>query len=140
MFKSCPRNQATPSCICFRMPSSSIEVVDLLFRKMNELVPSSVYPGHVLQITERINGTAFFPGGCGLYCKERDRDEDDFPFGGAMILGHNFDSEAGFKKSLENGEETLTSGTWQSILDKPDCEFSDDLVQNVQKYHAKYRD
>jgi hypothetical protein len=65
----------------------------------------------------RIKGTAFFPGGSGLYLEQRDRNIVEFPFGGVMILGHNFDSETGFQKSLSNGSENLASGTWRSLLD-----------------------
>jgi hypothetical protein len=83
---------------------------------MDELVPAALYPTHVRQIPGLINGTAFFPGGSGLYLKERDRNIVEFPFCGVMVLGHNFDSEAGYRKSFERGEEILTTGTWGPIL------------------------
>ena len=98
------------------MPTPFHEFVDRLFTKMDELVPAALYPTHVLQIPRLINGTAFFPGGSGLYLKERDRNIVEFPFGGVMVLGHNFDSESGFRKSIERGEEILTTGTWGPIL------------------------
>jgi hypothetical protein len=87
------------------MPTPVIEVVDRLFIRIDELVPAALYPDHVLQIPGRINGTGFFPGGSGLYLEERNRDLVEFPFGGVMILGHNFDSESGFKKSLKRGRK-----------------------------------
>ena len=103
------------------MPNYSdgfLKVVDELFREMNELVPSALYqPAQVVQISGRISGTAFFPGGCGLYLEERDRNAVKFPVGGVMILGHNFDCETGFQKSLENGKEDLKGrGTWRPLL------------------------
>jgi uracil-DNA glycosylase len=33
-----------------------------------------------------------------------------------MILGHNFDSEVGFRESVQRGKENLKSGTWRSLL------------------------
>ena len=101
------------------MPNYSdgfLEVVDGLFREMNELVPSALYhPAQVVQISGLILGTAFFPGGYGLYLEERDRNAVKFPFGGVMILGHNFDSETGFTQSLKRGKENLNKGTWGSL-------------------------
>lgn len=98
------------------MPTTFIEVVDRLFTKMDELVPAALYPDHVLQVPGRINGTAFFPGGRGLYLEERDQSAVEFPFGGVMLLGHNFDSEFGFQNSHQRGKEKLTSGTWRSMI------------------------
>ncbi len=83
---------------------------------MEELVPSSLhYSAHVCPIPGRIEGTAFFPGGSGLY--SRDSAVTEFPHGGAMILGHNFDSEAGFQQSFQRGREVVTKGTWAALLD-----------------------
>jgi hypothetical protein len=98
------------------MPTPFIEIVDRLFTKMDKLIPAALYPDHVLQIPRRINGTAFFPGGSGLYLEERDQSTVEFPFGGVMLLSHNFDSESGFQNSLQRGKEKLTSGTWRSLI------------------------
>lgn len=98
------------------MAESFIETVENLFTKMDELVPTSLYPAEVLPIPGRISGTAFFPGGAGIYLERRDRSTVEFPFGGVMILGHNFDSEEGFKKSLQRGREVVTRGTWGQLL------------------------
>ena len=38
------------------------------------------------------------------------------PIGGVMIVGHNFDSEAGFKRTLKNGGENLKGPTWKNLL------------------------
>lgn len=99
------------------MPRSAIEIVDSLISTMNELVLLALYPAHVLPIPGRIEGTAFSPGGTGLYSEARDRRAVEFPRNGAMILGHNFDSEVGFRKSFANGRENLNVGTWRSLLD-----------------------
>jgi hypothetical protein len=51
-----------------------------------------------------------------LHFENRDLNSVEFPFGGVMILGHNFDSEAGFKKSFATGKEQLTTGTCGPLL------------------------
>jgi hypothetical protein len=93
-------------------------VVAGLLADMDALVPSELYPADVLSIpNQKITGTAFFPGGSGLYLEDVGADDDvQFPFGGAMILGHNFDSEIGFHKSFSDGKESLTSSTWGPLL------------------------
>lgn len=67
------------------------------------------YPDGVLPITERIPGTAFFPGGDGLWKEEG---AIEFPVGGVMVLGHNFDSEKGYHRSLAVRKENLKGPTW----------------------------
>jgi hypothetical protein len=98
------------------MPTLYHDVVDRLFAKMDELVPAAIYPSVVPRITERIEGTAFFPGGSGLFLEGRDRQDVQFPFGGVMVLGHNFDSESGFNKSFARKGEILATGTWGPLL------------------------
>jgi hypothetical protein len=83
---------------------------------MNYCVPFELYPPDVVTITDRISGTAFFPGGCGLFLEGRDTNSVQFPHGGVMIVGHNFDSEDGFNASLKRGKEKLTGGTWRTLI------------------------
>jgi hypothetical protein len=98
------------------MSAPLLEVVDHLFKTMDELVPTALYErAHVRPIPGRIPGTAFFPGGSGLDL--RDPAVEEFPFGGAMILGHNFDSEAGFQASFARGREDVNKGTWGALLE-----------------------
>lgn len=98
------------------MSGPFLEVVDHLFHTMDELVPTALYKAaHVRPILGRIEGTAFFPGGSGLDL--RDPSVAEFPFRGVMILGHNFDSEAGFQASFQRGEEVVTKGTWGALLE-----------------------
>ncbi len=92
------------------MSGPFLEFVDPLLRSMYELVPTALYErAHVRPIPGRILGTAFFPGGSGLHFS--DAAVAEFLFGGVMILGHNFDSEAGFQASFERGEEDVKKGT-----------------------------
>ena len=95
----------------------SDETISLLNEAMSKTVPLDSYPSRVLPMpVERIAGTAFFPGGSGLYLEDREPASVVFPVGGVMILGHNFDSEAGFMASVARGKEKLTSGTWAPLL------------------------
>ncbi len=96
------------------MPTRSPDLIQHLFAKMNELIPS--YPDEVVRIPARIEGTAFFPGGDGLYREGGAPAISDLPLGGVMILGHNFDSERGFRASVDRGSESLTTGTWRNLL------------------------
>ncbi len=98
------------------MSAPFLEVVDQLFHTMDELVPTALYKAaQVRPIPGRIQGMAFFPGGSGLDL--RDPAVAEFPVGGVMILGHNFDSEAGFQASFQRGHEVVTKGTWGALLE-----------------------
>lgn len=56
---------------------------------------------------ERLGGTAFFPGGAGLWDARLGRALPPMPVGGVMVLGHDFYSEAGFRKfAARRGEST----------------------------------
>lgn len=91
------------------MTDSQFRRVDALFEKLRSI---SDYPEGVIPVRARIPRTAFFPGGNGLLHAEQ-----DIPVGKVMVLGHNFDSEKGFEKSLARGEEKITGATWRNLLD-----------------------
>jgi hypothetical protein len=74
------------------------------------------YPRGVLQVPHPIVGTAFFPGGFGLWNPKSKRPLPDFPIGGVMILGHDFHSEAGYHESVARGAESLQQPTWRNLL------------------------
>lgn len=81
------------------------------------LADFGVYPDGVGSIPRRIQGTAFFPGGSGLWNTQADQPLPPFPLGGVMIVGHNFDSEAGYLWSLQHAGENLQGPTWANLLD-----------------------
>jgi hypothetical protein len=76
----------------------------------------SAYPEGVIPVPAAIPGTAFFPGGYGLWNSQADADLPEFPRRGVMIVGHDFHSEAGYKLSFENGRERETQPTWGNLL------------------------
>jgi hypothetical protein len=63
-----------------------------------------------------IAGTAFFPGGYGLWHPEGGHPLPPMPIEGVMVLGHDFHSEEGYKASFALGHEPLTQPTWRSLL------------------------
>ena len=87
--------------------------VNYLFELHDQL---SSYPEGVVRISKRIPCTAFFPGGYGLWNTQRDKPLPQMPISGVMIVGHNFDSEVGFERALNNGKENLKGPTWNSML------------------------
>jgi len=72
------------------------------------------YPQDVVPVNGRIKGTAFFPGGDGLWKEHQQNDE--LTIGGIMIVGHNFDNVTGFQKSLQQGTEPINCPTWRNIV------------------------
>jgi len=107
----------TPHQACMRHP------VELLLDTLSEVKP---YPEGVVPFSARLPGTAFFPGGAGLWGAQGDRPLPIMPIGGVMILGHDFHSEAAFAKTLVSGGEVHLSRagpnyrrvpTWEALLD-----------------------
>lgn len=86
--------------------------VERLFNLLTDLD----YPDGLVAVPdEKIHGTAFFPGGYGLWRETRGGPLPPMPRGKVMVLGNNFDSECGFRRSLLAGDE-LHTRTWQNLL------------------------
>lgn len=75
-----------------------------------------VYPPNTLPIDDVIAGTAFFPGGHGLWAEEGATTLSPWPENGVMIVGQDFDCEPSYRESAKRGEEILTAGTWRQLL------------------------
>ena len=86
-------------------------VTDTLFYKLKISITS--YPDGIIQLPDsRIEGTAFFPGGDGLY-EHKNLEKSDI-----MILGQDFDNEENFEKAKKNRSEiTVPKGnpTWNNL-------------------------
>lgn len=68
-------------------------------------------PVRVLPVPEvRIAGSAFFPGGDGLWQATSD------PRGGVMVVGKIFGCLADFEKSRDRGHEDMGMSTWKRLL------------------------
>lgn len=83
--------------------------VERLFERLATFGP---YPAGVVPMTGRIAGTAFFPGGAGLWNVRPGAALPPMPVGGVMVLAHNFDSETSFERSLTRGVEHTNGPTW----------------------------
>lgn len=70
------------------------------------------HPDGVLPVPTAIQGTAFFPGGHGLWMEDG---EPTFPVGGIMVLGHDFHSVTEYVRSRERGKEDLNAPTWRNL-------------------------
>jgi hypothetical protein len=91
-----------------------------LFEKSKEMVFS--YPDEIKAIqNNRLTGTAFFPGGDGIYKQSKFIEKDSYPI---LILGKDYDNEYNFKivKGLPNQSEMDNkNNTWvnlKKILDE----------------------
>jgi hypothetical protein len=82
--------------------------IELLYQEVDKLE----YPDSMLKVRGEIPRRAFFPGGKGTF------DNSDQIFDKSiMILGQDFDSDKGFKKSLHQGEEDIQKNTtWRNLL------------------------
>jgi hypothetical protein len=108
------------------------QIITDLFDEMNRTVTD--YGPGALRIDDRIDGTAFFPSGAGLWRGLSDHGQmpTDFPSAPLMILGHNFDKVSAFRASCRRGIELMEGGTWlvlrrclESARVKPEeCFFS----------------
>ncbi len=85
--------------------------VDYLLEQLAEFV----YPQGVARVPRRIPGTAFFPGGSGLWREIPSDDLPPMPIEKVMVLGNYFDTEDGYQKSQEKGDELYTP-TWNHLL------------------------
>lgn len=81
-----------------------------------EHAPATGYPPGVLAVPEPILGTAFFPGGYGLWNPTGNQELPPFPVGGIMVLGHDFHSKGGYLASFARGAESSTQPTWRNLI------------------------
>ena len=69
--------------------------------------PPNGYPAGVVAVPQPIPGTAFFPGGYGLWRPDASEPLPPFPKRGVMVLGHDFDSQSGYRESLARGHALM---------------------------------
>src|SRR5205823_522257 len=73
------------------------------------------YPRGVVPVHRAVTGTAFFPGGYGLWRRSTESQLPEFPVERTMVLGQDFDSEAGYLRTLlRDGPES--NATWRNLL------------------------
>lgn len=94
-----------------RRELAGVHPVAYLFERLRDVAP---YPAGVVPVPDRIRGTAFFPGGAGLW--QTGLELPPMPTHGVMILGHNFDTLAGFERAMSHAGENLRGDTWRNLL------------------------
>ena len=111
--------------------------IEDLFNAIKTVEP---YPTGVVPVPKMLSGTAFFPGGSGLWLGDSGSwytpsDRPDMPTGKVMILGHNFDSEAGYRETeAVAGQHELESATWWNLhplLQSVDIQLEDCFFTNA---------
>ncbi len=88
------------------------------------------YPPTMLKINGEIEGVGFFPGATGMIGESQKVSDR-----AVMILGQDQDSEAGFKKSIAEGNECY-SPTWKNLrklltsanIAEKDCFFTNSIM------------
>ena len=82
-----------------------------LWDEMSRTFPP--YPTGVVPVPERIHGTAFFPGGLGLWIDELGKTEPNIPE--VMVVGQDFNTLASYEIARGKGSEVNSSQTWRNI-------------------------
>ena len=67
-----------------------------LWRQMHSTVLP--FPKGVVDVPEPIRGTAFFPGGLGMWLEESSRPEN-FPTGQIMVVGQDFNTVGVYERA-----------------------------------------
>lgn len=117
-----------------QQPELTTTVVTGLFEKMESAV--TAYGPGAVKVHRRVDGTAFFPGGIGLWrgLEPHGAAPLCFPPRPIMILGHNFDKVAGLEASWLRGIERMNGATWlilQRYLDSASVDRSKCFFTNV---------
>lgn len=110
---------------------SASPLIDELFGHLDSLAP---YPAGVVPVPSRIPGTAFFPGGHGLWRTSPTAPLPVAPVGGIMILGHNWGTETDHKAACLPGFERMSDPTFRglnAILDGAGIDRAECFMTNV---------
>lgn len=95
-----------------RVLRDATHAVDRLFAEMHGRIGD--YPPGTEPVWARLRGTAFFPGGSGLW---RPTDSDrlpPMPERGVMVIGQDYYTKAGYLEFLRTGQE-LETQTWREL-------------------------
>ena len=90
---------------------SPVSATAQLFDRMRDVEP---YPTGTEAVTTQLHGTAFFPGGVGVWREEPAGEVPRMPRGGVMIVGQDFGTKATFLRLMPRGGEA-ESPTWRPL-------------------------
>lgn len=91
--------------------ASPISDTARLFEGMRDVEP---YPTGTEAVTTQLRGTAFFPGGAGLWREGPAGELPTMPCGGVMVVGQDFGTKATFLRLMPLGGEA-ESPTWRPL-------------------------
>lgn len=109
--------------------AGKVHPVNYLFQRLGSL---RHYHDGVIPVCTPMEGTAFFPGGSGLWREDRPSGPlPPLPIGKVMVLAHNFGCERDYEPSRRG--ESLRCPTWRNLLHlleeccirREDCFFTD---------------
>lgn len=106
--------------------------VGMLWRAVDEAV--GPYPPGVERVPEPIPGTAFFPGGYSIWRPDGTRQVLERRCGGVMVIGQDFHSAAGYRKSLAAGSEwphVPTLRTLRQVLEAAGVDLDSCFLTNT---------
>jgi hypothetical protein len=73
------------------------------------------YPPGVIRIWELPQDTGFFPGNPGLWNVTRDQPLPRWPLDGVMVVGHNYDCEEGFHRTVLRTRPIAVEQAWPAF-------------------------
>ena len=82
-----------------------------LWKEMDSFFPRP-YPNKVWAVPQPIPGTAFFPGGLGLWLENG---HGPIPFPDIMVVGQDFNTITAYDRALQFGTEMHSSATWRAM-------------------------
>lgn len=94
------------------LPRADSHPVQILYAKVDGFSP---YPPGVIRMCTHINRTGFFPGSPGLWNVTADTPWPRWPLNGVMIVGHNYDCEASFCRSLHQPGSPEIESHWPAF-------------------------
>lgn len=87
-----------------------------LFNSLNNTILKNSYPPDILPVPDcRINGTAFFPAGDGIYKEGNWQPQERYPI---MVVGQDYDNWHNFKRvrcSIHQSEVQNGNTTWKNL-------------------------
>lgn len=96
----------------YRVTRLATHPVDHLFAEMPDIIGD--YPTGTEPVWARVRGTAFFPGGSGLWRPDIGNRLPPMPEGGVMVLGQDYYTKSGYLEFLTKANELETS-TWREL-------------------------
>lgn len=85
-------------------------MTESLSLRLNEVEP---YPSGIRPLPTTVSGTAFFPGGSGLW---REGGTTPDPRGGVLFLANDLEAQTEYQGLVDRGKEDLHDPVWRNLL------------------------